>query len=216
RRRRARRSCDGRRELVAERRRRRHRPGRPRDRRGRRARRASRRRARGRIPSERRAAGGRGRPSSADRLDRRHRRGAERLPRLALTAAGRCRGAVTRIVVMRRVHQSVSSTPRLLRAGFLATLLAAAATACVTHEPLSEQYVGPQALPASVAQRYEYRAGEALPDPEPWRRRPRFVVHELELPGADGTPVAIEYYAHDEGDGPMPVVMVLPIFDGQP
>src|SRR5690606_16527609 len=60
------------------------------------------------------------------------------------------------------------------------------------------------------------RAGAAPPGPGPRRRRPRFVVHELGLPGADGTPVAIEYYAHDEGDGPMPVVMVLPIFDGQP
>ena len=101
-----------------------------------------------------------------------------------------------------------------------AVVIAASAlqAACVTHEPLSDLYVGPEELPESVAERYDYAAADASNDDTAlWRRRPRFTAHEVVLPASDGgEPIALEYYEHDEGDGPKPVVMVLPIYDGQP
>ena len=100
----------------------------------------------------------------------------------------------------------------------LVTAAAALATACVTYEPLSDFYAGPEQLPESVAERYDYAVTEALSDDiELSRRRPRFTAHEVVLPASDeGEPIVLEYYEHAQSDGPKPVVMVLPIYDGQP
>src|SRR5690554_526111 len=99
-------------------------------------------------------------------------------------------------------------------------LVAAAAAfvlgGCVAHEPLSDLYTGPQELPPALAERFDYPPGIPEADEEGLRKRPRFVVREIVLPGEDGEPLEIEYYDHGDSAEPRPVVVVLPIFSGQP
>jgi dienelactone hydrolase len=91
-------------------------------------------------------------------------------------------------------------------------------TACTTSVPLSQDYRGPSTLPPG--------APGVVPAESPQtllatvgleaRERAHFVVRELALPSAADPKesVAFEYYDVD-GDARTPVVMLLPIFNGQ-
>ena len=90
--------------------------------------------------------------------------------------------------------------------------------ACTTSVPLSQDYRGPSALPpgATVVMPAEspetLRATVGLEA----RERAHFVVRELSLPSAanPSESIAFEYYDVD-GEGRTPVVVLLPIFNGQ-
>ncbi len=89
--------------------------------------------------------------------------------------------------------------------------------ACTTYVPLSDDYQGPDSLPPGTAlARVELpQAFRTAGDVEA-RERAHFVVKELALP-SDADPnetVAFEYYDVD-GEARTPVVMLLPIFNGQ-
>jgi hypothetical protein len=93
---------------------------------------------------------------------------------------------------------------------------------CVGHVPLSDHYAGPQELPIAIVDRFDAsapiltRLDEESGD-ERSRWRFGFAVRDVTLTSnaqKSGT-IQFEYY---DVDGPQqtPVVIVLPIFDGQP
>jgi dienelactone hydrolase len=100
----------------------------------------------------------------------------------------------------------------------LAPLLALLASGCVAYAPLSEQYAGPRQLPTTLA---TATAQDAVPlearAAERARNRVGFTVRELELPPVEPGhgPIPYEYYDVD-GAQRTPVIVLLPIFNGQP
>jgi dienelactone hydrolase len=94
----------------------------------------------------------------------------------------------------------------------------AALAACTTHVPLSDTYGGPDAWPGGEPLPYE-----ALP-PQPMkvagdaeaRTRAHYVVRQVSLPSAvdPDRSISFEYYDVD-GDQRTPVVVLLPVFNGQ-
>ena len=104
-----------------------------------------------------------------------------------------------------------------IRAGAASIALAALA-ACTTHVPLSDSYRGPDTWPTDGSMAYEDLATEPLEiegDVE-MRTRAHFVVRQLSLPSAvdSAEPLEFEYYDVD-GDARTPVVVLLPVFNGQ-
>ncbi len=92
----------------------------------------------------------------------------------------------------------------------------------MAHAPLSELYRGPEELPIAIVDRFdppeEIRAGGAAPEVfERTNRRLGFTVRRVTLPSnvQDGRSIEFEYYDVD-GTQSTPVVIVLPIFNGQP
>jgi hypothetical protein len=93
---------------------------------------------------------------------------------------------------------------------------------CVAHAPLSEDYAGPQERPIAVVDRFDVAAPAAFAasadfEPDEGRRRFGFTVRRVTLPpaAAGGQPIEFDYYDVDGGPR-TPVVLVLPIFNGQP
>jgi len=90
--------------------------------------------------------------------------------------------------------------------------------ACTTHVPLSDSYGGPDVLPSEEPM--GYWESPPLPfevaDDVEARTRAHFSVRELSLPSAaDPTAtISFEYYDVD-GDARTPVIVLLPIFNGQ-
>lgn len=108
------------------------------------------------------------------------------------------------------------ATGRAARAAVMAAT-GAALLACTTHVPLSEDYAGPDAWPEGAA---AYTAAPPQPleiagDVEA-RTRAHFVVRELSLPSVvdSDQSISFEYYDVD-GDERTPVVVLLPVFNGQ-
>jgi pimeloyl-ACP methyl ester carboxylesterase len=101
------------------------------------------------------------------------------------------------------------------RAGVLS--IAVALAACTTYVPLSQDYDGPDVLPADAPEILTASSAQSfrMTGLSETRERARFVVHELQLPSvADpNEPIAFEYYDVD-GDARTPVVVLLPIFNG--
>jgi dienelactone hydrolase len=99
-------------------------------------------------------------------------------------------------------------------------LTSAALLACTTRVPLADGYLGPAALPEggfAVVLPLPPQPPEVADDVEA-RMRAHFVVREISL-AADNSadsnePIEFEYYDVD-GDSRTPVVVLLPIFNGQ-
>lgn len=85
---------------------------------------------------------------------------------------------------------------------------------CVLHVPLAANYPGPQPRPAiSVAT--AALATAPIASSADTRDRFGFAVHDLEIPAVEaGRAIDFEYYDVD-GDDRKPVVVLLPIFNGQ-
>jgi len=99
-----------------------------------------------------------------------------------------------------------------------ASLALAVLAACTTHVPLSDDYRGPDAWPDDESMAYSVLSSqpfEVAGDVEA-RTRANFVVHQLSLPStaASADPIEFEYYDVD-GDARTPVVVLLPVFNGQ-
>jgi pimeloyl-ACP methyl ester carboxylesterase len=107
--------------------------------------------------------------------------------------------------------------------GFCCTLaLIAAAAGCVHYAPLGEPYSGPQQLPESIAQRYSYDSRPLDPQSGSVRQERRdFVVREVRLapvvssghPDPLAKTIKFEYFDVG-GDEPAPVILLLPILNG--
>src|SRR5688572_27958375 len=111
----------------------------------------------------------------------------------------------------------MSATGSAIRTSATAVVLAALA-ACTTHVPLSDSYRGPDAWPTDGSIVYEDLVSEPLEveaDVE-MRTRAHFVVRQVSLPSAteSADPIEFEYYDVD-GDSRTPVVVLLPVFNGQ-
>jgi pimeloyl-ACP methyl ester carboxylesterase len=102
-----------------------------------------------------------------------------------------------------------------LRVWLLALALTAAA-GCVTHVPLATDYDGPDAWPAGGdAPGREPEAPLLVANAELRRDRIGFAVRRIDLPSADPQrSIAFEYYDVDGSDR-TPVIVLLPIFNGQ-
>lgn len=109
------------------------------------------------------------------------------------------------------------ATGSAIRASAVSIVLAACG-ACTTYVPLADDYSGPHTLPhdgpLALAEQPSQPI-EVAADVEA-RTRAHFVVRQLELPSADdpAASIAFEYYDVD-GDARTPVVVLLPIFNGQ-
>jgi dienelactone hydrolase len=106
-----------------------------------------------------------------------------------------------------------------VKASAAITLAALAAlAACTTHVPLSVTYRGPDAWPSGQPMAYWELPPQPLEvaDDVEARTRAHFVVRELSLPSVvDPTDeISFEYY-DVEGDERTPVIVLLPIFNGQ-
>lgn len=109
------------------------------------------------------------------------------------------------------------ATGRAIRAAAIALVLIAFG-ACTTYVPLSDDYSGPETWPEDGALLFAEQPSqpiEVAADVEA-RTRANFVVRQLELPSTDDATesIAFEYYDVD-GAARTPVVMLLPIFNGQ-
>jgi dienelactone hydrolase len=119
-------------------------------------------------------------------------------------------------VIMRASSEARKSAMRKCAA----SIALAALAACTTHVPLSDSYRGPDAWPTDGSIVYQDLATEPLDitaeaDVEA-RIRAHFVVRQVSLPPASDSaePIEFEYYDVD-GDARTPVVVLLPIFNGQ-
>lgn len=111
----------------------------------------------------------------------------------------------------------MSATGSAIRTSAASIALAALA-ACTTHVPLSDSYRGPDAWPTDGSMPYENLATEPLEieaDVE-MRTRAHFVVRQVSLPSVSESadPIEFEYYDVD-GHARTPVVVLLPVFNGQ-
>lgn len=101
-----------------------------------------------------------------------------------------------------------------------ATIALALLAACTTHVPLSDSYRGPDAWPTDGSLVFQELATEPLDvgaeEDVAARIRAHFVVRQVSLPSVSdsGEPIEFEYYDVD-GDARTPVVVLLPIFNGQ-
>ena len=88
---------------------------------------------------------------------------------------------------------------------------------CTSHVPLSREYRGPQVPPpaALIPEREAALPPVLVSEADP-KERARFELRHLSVPSAQvgRAPVEFEYY-DVEGDHPTPVVVLLPIFNGQ-
>jgi len=106
---------------------------------------------------------------------------------------------------------------RLRRTGW--ALLLSALAGCAAVEPLSEIYRQPLPLPSDVAARFSYTRVPVEASTELQREEKEFAVFDVTLQaglddGDDGTPITLEYYER-RGADPAPVILVLPILNGQ-
>jgi dienelactone hydrolase len=89
---------------------------------------------------------------------------------------------------------------------------------CIAHAPMPDNYTGPRDLPAAVAERYSYPSQSIDNHEESVKRRFGVTVREVSFPSPvdeeGDSPIRIEYY-DVESDQPTPVVVVLPILNGQ-
>jgi pimeloyl-ACP methyl ester carboxylesterase len=94
---------------------------------------------------------------------------------------------------------------------------------CVDYAPLGDAYSGPEQLPPKVAEEYAYVSPDLDPESTRVKERRHYVVREVRLEPvvregvADplAKPIRFEYYdVDDNGDAPTPVVLLLPILNG--
>jgi pimeloyl-ACP methyl ester carboxylesterase len=96
----------------------------------------------------------------------------------------------------------------------LAALLGAG---CVTHVAVDQHYRGPTALPAALVAPFDFpEAPVVVAEQETVRNRFGFSVTQIALAAVEpgGPPIEFEYY-DVRADAPTPVVVLLPIFNGQ-
>jgi len=105
----------------------------------------------------------------------------------------------------------------LNRAG--AALLLAALAGCAAVEPLPDLHRQPLPLPAEIAERFSYTRVPVADSLEQQREEDGYVVYDVRIEaglddGDDGTPITLEYYERRDA-APAPVILVLPILNGQ-
>lgn len=122
-------------------------------------------------------------------------------------------------MAIEEAESRMSATGSAMRKS-LAMIALAALAACTTHVPLSDSYRGPDAWPTDGSSLYQDLGSPPLDvaaeaDVEA-RIRARFVVRQVSLPSASDSaePIEFEYYDVD-GDARTPVVVLLPVFNGQ-
>ncbi len=111
-------------------------------------------------------------------------------------------------------------TVRLCLSGLaLAGLLLVLLSSCASVEPLERPYPVAVPMPPEVAERFDYQAGAARGELTLLRENSTYRVFEGEFPpdiadSDDDTPITFEYY-EQVGDDRAPVVLILPILNGQ-
>jgi pimeloyl-ACP methyl ester carboxylesterase len=101
----------------------------------------------------------------------------------------------------------------------LAGLLLVQLSSCASVEPLERPYPVPLPMPADVAARFDYEAGPVRAELELTRETSTYRVFDGEFPpdiagSDDDSAITFEYY-EQIGNDRAPVVLVLPILNGQ-
>ncbi|MDH4255722.1 MAG: dienelactone hydrolase family protein [Gammaproteobacteria bacterium] len=107
--------------------------------------------------------------------------------------------------------------PNLRLAG--AVLLLAALAGCAAVAPLPEIHRQPLPMPGEIAERFDYPRTPVVADATLRDDEDAFRIYDVRmesgLDDGDGdTPITLEYY-EQKADGPSPVILVLPILNGQ-
>jgi pimeloyl-ACP methyl ester carboxylesterase len=97
--------------------------------------------------------------------------------------------------------------------------LATAVTGCASYEPLRGDHAGALPMPAEIAQRFCYEAAPVTAEQTLVEETKAWRLFEVSMaPGLTGfeddSPVTFEYY-QPHGSNPAPVILVLPILNGQ-
>jgi dienelactone hydrolase len=109
---------------------------------------------------------------------------------------------------------------RLTRIARLALFVALAIgiAGCATVQPLAEGARNPTSMPTSIANRFCYAAGPIGNTVALQEEKRAYRIYDVSLdPGvdeSDDSPITLEFYSPD-GVGPVPVILVLPILNGQ-
>jgi dienelactone hydrolase len=90
---------------------------------------------------------------------------------------------------------------------------------CATIQPLAEGARDPTSMPTSIADRFCYAAGPIDNTVALQEEKRAYRIYDVALdPGVDesgdDSPITLEFYSPD-GAGPVPVILVLPILNGQ-
>jgi len=105
---------------------------------------------------------------------------------------------------------------RLKRHRIGAALLFAALAGCAAVEPLPDIHRQPLPLPAEIAARFTYTRLPVADSLEQQKEEGDYVVYDVRIEAEldDGTPITLEYYERRDA-APAPVILVLPILNGQ-
>jgi len=108
---------------------------------------------------------------------------------------------------------------RLERQRIAAALLMAALAGCAAVEPLPDIHRQSLPLPAEIAARFSYTRVPVANSLERQREEDDYIVYDVRIEagpddGDDSTPITLEYYER-RGEAPAPVILVLPILNGQ-
>jgi dienelactone hydrolase len=91
----------------------------------------------------------------------------------------------------------------------------AAVAACTTYVPISRDYPGPTVRPAETIVTVPDLALQVTGDVEA-REGAHFVVRQMSLPSATDSSQSIDFEYYDvDGDARTPVILLLPVFNGQ-
>ncbi len=94
--------------------------------------------------------------------------------------------------------------------------VAVVAAGCVTHKPLSDDYSGPEPLPESLARQFSLASAPPVMEDERARVRLGLRMREMVMPSLDSPDRNMHVEVYDvAATEPVPVIVILPIFNGQ-
>ena len=98
-------------------------------------------------------------------------------------------------------------------------VIVACLTGCATTDPLQENYEAPGQLPRSYLEQFCYRATPVIDELTLIKEKKSYNLFEVSMEAGlngsdDNTPITFEYY-EPVRDAPSPVVLLLPILNGQ-
>ena len=101
----------------------------------------------------------------------------------------------------------------------LVVIAASALSGCATVLPLGESARVPAPMPTSIADRFCYEAGPIGNTIAPQKEKRAYRIYDVSLQAGfaeadDDSPITLEFYS-PEGVGSAPVILVLPILNGQ-
>lgn len=91
------------------------------------------------------------------------------------------------------------------------------AAGCVTHQPLADDYGGPEPLPESLSRQFSLASAPPVMEDERARVRLGLSMRQMVMPSLESPDrnMHVEVYDVAAATEPVPVIVILPIFNGQ-